>query len=199
MLTRTQSDPLPQTSALLAPLSESSAPEANKQTWQIKPSFGDTLRKLPCKRGGENQKKNLHKYTKIEDGGTAPMVLTSGVEHLRRGTCRAGNGAASPQQGDDAGGAFWPNQRIFGANRGYFDQINECFSHIMDILAEPWIFWPEPRYFGPIPSMLAIPIAPSPHPPPQPPSSSLPDTGEAVAAPVAGGETEAPSSKAAES
>lgn len=127
------------------------------------------------------------------------MVLTSGVEHLRRGTCRAGNGAASLQEGDDAGGAFWPNQRIFGANRGYFDQINECFSHIMDILAEPWIFWPEPRYFGPIPSMLAKPIAPSPHPPPQPPSSSLPGTGEAVAAPLAGGETEARSSKAAES
>lgn len=71
MLTRTQSDPQPQTSALLAPLSESSAPEANKQTWQIKPSFGDTLGKLPCKRGGKK-----HKYTKIEGGGTAPTVLT---------------------------------------------------------------------------------------------------------------------------
>ncbi|XP_031462163.1 uncharacterized protein LOC116237257 isoform X1 [Phasianus colchicus] len=115
--------------------------------------------------------------------------------------CRAGNGAAPP----------FPSPRVMmlevisakstdnWPNRGYFGQTNGYFGHITDILAISWIFWPEPQYFGPIPSTLAKPIAPSPHSPPQPPSSSLLGTGEAVAAPFAGGETEAPSSKAAES
>ena len=93
--------------------------------------------------------------------------------------CRAGNGTAP--RGDDAGGAFWPNQRIFWPDRGYFGQIT-------DILGKPWTFWPEPEYFGPIPSMLAKPIAPAT---PQPPNSALCTTGEAAAAPFAGGETEA--------